>query len=52
MAPEVYFSGRKASYTIKSDIWSIGVILHWMLYSVHPFDNNIARYRNEQRIKV
>ena len=29
MAPEVYFvQGRKPLYSIKSDIWSIGVLLH------------------------
>jgi serine/threonine protein kinase len=41
MAPEIYFSDSyKTPYTTKCDIWSIGVILHEMLYQKHPFKGN------------
>lgn len=40
-APEVL---RGKSYSIKSDIWSIGVVLFQMLYGYCPFQsNNIAK---------
>jgi serine/threonine protein kinase len=53
MAPEIYFSlSRMASYTIKSDIWSIGVILHEMLYQMHPFHGNSHNFKKEKRAKV
>jgi serine/threonine protein kinase len=41
MAPEIFFSrSRKTPYTIKSDIWAMGIILHEMLYQVHPFNGS------------
>lgn len=53
MAPEVYFCKSKtAPYTIKSDIWSIGVILHEMLYQTHPFGANSEKFEKQRRVKI
>lgn len=37
MAPEIL---RGESYCIKSDIWSLGVVLFRMLYGFCPFESN------------
>lgn len=37
MAPEIL---RGESYSIKSDIWSLGVVLFRMLYGFCPFESN------------
>jgi serine/threonine-protein kinase ULK/ATG1 len=37
MAPEIL---KGESYSIKSDIWSLGVVLFRMLYGFCPFESN------------
>lgn len=34
-APQIVF---KEEYTSKCDIYSLGVILYWMIYDRYPFD--------------
>jgi serine/threonine protein kinase len=43
MAPEIYFQpdGTKLLYDKKCDVWSLGVIIHEIVYRKHPFDCNI-----------
>jgi serine/threonine protein kinase len=40
MAPEIFFSHghTKPYYSQKCDIWSLGVILHEIIYHRHPFN--------------
>ena len=53
MAPEIYFSyDRLASYTTKCDIWSLGILLHEMLYQKHPFRSNKSEFKRGRRVKV
>lgn len=39
MAPEITMKKdfEKCLYTIKCDIWALGIILHQLLYGCHPF---------------
>lgn len=53
MAPQILFcKHRKPSYTIKSDMWSIGVILHEMLYQQHPFNKDAQNIRKMNRYPI
>ena len=53
MAPEIYFSKEKTvPYTIKSDIWSLGVLLHLMLYRKHPFNGKGEDLKYKKRLIV
>jgi serine/threonine protein kinase len=54
MAPEIFFyNGQgKPVYTHKCDIYSLGIILHEMLYNKHPYDYSIEKMRTNQRITV
>lgn len=41
MAPEVLFSKKGyLSYDYRVDIWSLGIILHQLVYDCHPFHYN------------
>lgn len=42
MAPEIYFHNgyTRPIYSHKCDVWSMGVLLHEMLYLKHPFESN------------
>ena len=45
MAPEIM---KKQKYTIKSDLWSIGIIMYQMLFGRRPYDaNNIFDLMNK-----
>lgn len=54
MAPEIYFhNGQgKAIYSHKCDIYSLGVILHEMLYEKHPFNYSIEKMKTNTRVVV
>ena len=45
MAPEIM---KKQKYTVKSDLWSIGIIMYQMLFGRRPYDaNNIFDLMNK-----
>jgi len=53
MAPEIYFSSDPLTqYSSKCDIWSIGILLHQMLYKLHPFGSNKTDFRKKRRVTV
>jgi serine/threonine protein kinase len=53
MAPEVYFADPSSvSYTVKCDIWSIGILLHEMLYHIHPFGTERGDFKNNRRVRI
>ena len=37
MSPELF---NNQTYSIKNDIWSLGIILYEMLFGIHPFKHN------------
>lgn len=54
MAPEIFFHQQfsKPVYSQKCDIWSIGVILHEILYQSHPFGLKSDNILKGQRTKI
>lgn len=53
MAPEIFFNqGHRPVYEIKSDVWAMGVMLHEMLYRVHPFDGSVKRFERRERVQL
>ncbi len=40
MAPEILFSGNE-TLSYKCDLWSVGIILHELMYNCHPFGKSI-----------
>lgn len=54
MAPEIYFhNGRgRTKYNHKCDVWSMGIILHEILYRKHPFNYNADRMYNNDRVMI
>jgi serine/threonine protein kinase len=56
MAPEVFFNSNcynhKPTYNSKCDIWSLGVVLHELVYKCHPFNYDMERFRNCRRVNV
>ena len=48
MAPEMMLNKK---YNIKSDLWSIGIILYEMIYNIHPYGNPINIIDLIDRIK-
>jgi hypothetical protein len=55
MAPEIFFikdGESNAKYNNKCDIWSLGVILHELVYWKHPFDLNPDQYNLRRRSHV
>jgi serine/threonine protein kinase len=44
MAPEIFFHPKNILenpiYTEKADIFSLAVIIHEIIYDIHPFDYN------------
>ena len=53
MAPEILFSeGTFVKYNKKCDIWSIGIILHELVYQgKHPFDFNLENLIKFERVE-
>lgn len=56
MAPEVFFNSqyynKKPTYNNKCDIWSLGVVLHELVYKRHPFNYDMDMFRRGQRIRI
>ena len=53
MAPEIFFNhDSRAFYSQKCDIWSLGVILHEIIYNKHPFNYSSERAAKMQRVNV
>lgn len=53
MAPEIIFENNdKVIFTKKSDIWSLGIILHELVYGIHPFQMNPDDMQKNRRIKI
>jgi serine/threonine protein kinase len=52
MAPEIYKSKETAIYNDKCDIFSLGVILHELVYKKHPYNKEVNRLENNKRIQV
>ena len=53
MAPEIIFQENShVNFNKKSDIWSLGIILHELVYGVHPFDLNASDMQKGKRVKM
>ena len=54
MAPEIYFykGEGKPLYSHKCDIYSLGVILHEMIYSKHPYEYCAKKMEKNQRVSI
>jgi len=54
MTPEMILFEEKSLVTFckKSDIWSLGVMLHELVYGIHPFDLNPNDIVNGKRVKI
>lgn len=52
MAPEVYFAHGRPAYSVKSDLWAVGVLLHEMLYRQHPFGGSIRQMQQKKRVSL
>lgn len=53
MAPEIIFAKHSQTiYTKKCDIYSLGVILHELIYKVHPFRQNYDDLKNNHRVHI
>lgn len=53
MAPEIIFQNQThVNFNKKSDIWSLGIILHELVYGIHPFDLNAMDMQKGKRVKV
>lgn len=54
MAPEVFYAPHDglARYNDRCDIFSLGVILHELIYHKHPYGLNEGHFRNNRRIAV
>lgn len=56
MAPEILFHNfrhtRKPVYTDKCDVWSLGVLLHEILYDQHPFNYEKGKMERRKRVHI
>ena len=53
MAPEIMFENKnQALFNKKCDIWSLGIILHELIYGIHPFNYSLSDLQKNKRIKV
>ena len=54
MAPEIYFQmhDHDLKYDYKCDIWSLGVVLHELIYNCHPFNNDLHRIKVTNPIRL
>ncbi|EGR34297.1 protein kinase domain protein [Ichthyophthirius multifiliis] len=53
MAPEILLANTNyPKYTNKADVWSLGIILHELVYKKHPFDMDFQKMKKQQRVFI